>query len=232
VSRKTSNRITAVGALALALFLAVSAISERRRLSQAVAAPVADPTRPVEHPNAALEEVPATQPTTAPAPQSAAPPAPAPGNIASKTDDGKIHTISFQFLSSFTYGPKDGDTIVTNEDKAAPANDSIPDKIKALNGKRVGIQGFMIPLGIEAGKTKEFIVMAAIPGCFFCQPPQLNEFIVVTMKDGKAVEYKQGSPVLVVGKLAVGEERDGGEVTSIYRMEGEQVLEGAASVGP
>jgi hypothetical protein len=50
---------------------------------------------------------------------------------------------------------------------------------------------------------------------------------MVTMKDGKAVTYPGPAPVLVTGKLSVGEHREGDMVDSIYRMDADDVLEGA-----
>ncbi len=85
----------------------------------------------------------------------------------------------------------------------------------------------MIPLDMDSGKTSQFALVSVIPGCFYCQPPGLNEYVVVTMKDGKAADYPGATPVLVTGKFAVGEVRDGDVVTSLYRMDGEMVTEGA-----
>jgi hypothetical protein len=47
--------------------------------------------------------------------------------------------------------------------------------------------------------------------------PDVNQTLVVRMKAGQSAEYTS-TPIVVTGTLDVGEEREGGFVTSLYRL--------------
>jgi hypothetical protein len=92
----------------------------------------------------------------------------------------------------------------------------LPNELRALGGHQVGIPGFMLTLG-DPEAVREFILVESLWGCCFGSVPELNQTIVVRMRADQSAEYT-ATPLLVTGVLEVGEEREGGFVTSVYRL--------------
>jgi len=88
----------------------------------------------------------------------------------------------------------------------------VPEKILALSGKRVAIDGYMMPLAYEAGGAKKFLLMKNQYGCCFAQTPKVNEWIEVTMQDG-AVALSSTSRVAAHPRPPRGETLRGEEAT-------------------
>lgn len=114
--------------------------------------------------------------------------------------------LKFNLLGSWTY--TEGKT-------------PIPEKVRALDGKRVEITGFMMPIN-EPQRLTRFIVVQSLWGCCFGQTPAVNHVIVVTMEPGKVVNFYP-DPVRVTGVFSVGETREEGYLISIYRLVGDKV---------
>jgi len=119
----------------------------------------------------------------------------------------------------------DAKTTDTKTDEPKEPKHSIPDAIKALDKKKVAIKGYMMPIDFEDGGTNEFVLTRNIPSCFYCQPPQLNDWVEVKMKDGKRVPYIPDGIIELYGTLDVGEQREDGFIVNLYRMTGEKVVE-------
>jgi hypothetical protein len=134
-------------------------------------------------------------------------PAPAPAPV-----DDKPMLITFSKLA-FRYWPQ-------TKDKGA--RDPFPKEIRALNGKKVIMDGFMFPIDFEKGKVRSFILSNGMFGCCFGDAPSITETIKVYRSDGKLMPYQ--SMARVTGILEVGEEFDGdGYVDSVYRIKAEDV---------
>lgn len=78
---------------------------------------------------------------------------------------------------------------------------SIPERIKKLVGKQVGIAGYMYPTRKKRGITS-FMLIRDIQEEFSRQP--LFDSIVVTMKEGQTIDYTL-RPVRVTGTFSLGE---------------------------
>lgn len=98
---------------------------------------------------------------------------------------------------------------------------ALPGEVTALNGRSVGMPGFMLTLG-DTEDIREFILVESLWGCCFGAVPDVNQSILVRVKDGARADYT-AAPVLVTGVLEVGEQREGGYVASLYRIEGANV---------
>lgn len=98
----------------------------------------------------------------------------------------------------------------------------IPEKVRALDGKRVEIIGFMMPLSEPQNLTR-FIVVQSLWSCCFGQTPAVNHVVAVTMAPGKVVAFYP-EPVRVSGVFSVGETREEGYLVSVYRLLGDQVV--------
>jgi hypothetical protein len=93
----------------------------------------------------------------------------------------------------------------------------IPDAVKALDGTLVSIEGFMLPLDLNAQGVSQFMLNASIDMCYFGAPVRMNEWILVTMKGGTRAKFTHLA-LNVKGRLSVGEEMKNGRVASLYRL--------------
>jgi len=137
-----------------------------------------------------------------------------------------IVILSGRILSAQGYQPVDFNTL-SNYDYELPdpldpsakhPNNVIPATVKALNGKQVAIEGFMLPLDLTPAGVSQFLLNASIDMCYFGAPVRMNEWILVTMKDGKRASFTHLA-LTVKGRLEVGEVFRNGRVTSLYRLD-------------
>ncbi len=76
--------------------------------------------------------------------------------------------------------------------------------VEELNGQRVRIPGYLLPLEVSATKVTEFLLVPYIGACIHVPPPPPNQIIYV--KIGQNKSYKSKSlyePVWVTGVIAV-----------------------------
>lgn len=92
-----------------------------------------------------------------------------------------------------------------------------PRRIRALDGMRVRISGFMA-LGTPEG-VEEFSLMSDSCGCDGNTKP--HHFVLVQLTD----DTTRFTPdeIIVTGVLSVGEEEEDGFVTSLYRLQAESI---------
>jgi hypothetical protein len=100
----------------------------------------------------------------------------------------------------------------------------VPLSIQALDGKPVAMRGFMIAVELDESRVKKFLFLSVVPGCLYCNPPQLHEYIVVTLKPGAKAPAPSDDPILVKGTMHVREEVVEGVVASIYQMDADSVV--------
>jgi hypothetical protein len=129
--------------------------------------------------------------------------------------------LDFAILTS--YPMQLPDNLISNTNKAAWADEQvnamIPASIKGLDGKRVQIEGFMLPTTWDkAGKVSDFLLLANQISCCYGGPTQVHEFITIHVKE-KAVDANMESTVPVKGVLHVGAVRENGQLVGIYRLE-------------
>jgi hypothetical protein len=79
-----------------------------------------------------------------------------------KPVDDKPLMLTFSKLA-FRYWPQ-------TKDKGA--RDPFPKEIKALNGKKIIMDGFMFPIDFEKGKVRSFILSNGMFGCCFGDAPR------------------------------------------------------------
>jgi hypothetical protein len=98
-----------------------------------------------------------------------------------------------------------------------------PASIQTLHDKPVSVEGYMLPLKGEAGLITEFLLLKDQTQCCFGGPQNLSECVEVRMS-GKGVNAAIDIPVTVFGIFRLGEVRENGYLTGIYRMDGEQMV--------
>jgi hypothetical protein len=74
---------------------------------------------------------------------------------------------------------------------------SVPDELKALAGKPARVKGFLLPLH-EAAEGSQFFIAKSPGGCYFCNPPGVNEVVMVNVKGGQKLP-QTNLPVTVFG---------------------------------
>lgn len=122
--------------------------------------------------------------------------------------------INFGQLSDyFYYSPDPREPL----DPALVEKSTIPPDIKALNGRKVSIMGFMMPLDYDSDGSTEFVVNGNYDMCGFGRPAQINEWIMVKFT-GRGKVPNTHLPSIFFGTLEVGEEYRDGRVYSLYRM--------------
>jgi hypothetical protein len=164
-------------------------------------------TRPAR-PSAAGQSAPAIP--TAPAAKREPPPE------VKKRADG-FWEVSFANLASFAY-----EAPAADKPSSPAASAKIPEDVRALDGKRVRIAGYMMPLKLEAGLVTEFLLLRTSMLCCFGIMPEPNEWVVVKMK-GKGAAPAKDVPLHFYGTLRVGEIYDDKAFVGLYAMDGDKV---------
>jgi hypothetical protein len=104
-----------------------------------------------------------------------------------------------------------------------PFKSSIPATIRAHDGRKVAVNGFMIPYDMSTNVVKEFMLVASYDACGFGEmPARANDWVDVSVR-GKGTYFNDGQ-ITVTGILSVGEQFDAdGYLVSIYRLDAEAV---------
>lgn len=129
--------------------------------------------------------------------------------------------VGFDRLGAFPFITRD-----PADNPGAPADtgeSQIPAVIKKLNGKKVIVTGFMLPVKMDNGIMTEFLLMRDRSMCCYGFVPAVNQWIVVTMAKG-GVQPVMDVPVSFRGTLHVGAMFENGYMTAIYALDGEKMV--------
>ncbi|AHF90336.1 hypothetical protein OPIT5_09090 [Opitutaceae bacterium TAV5] len=153
--------------------------------------------------------------------------APAPVDLTPKkivVDGKEMFQLGFDKLSSFTYTLVDAGTGATPEEiEAHLKKDPVPAWVHLYDNQRVMLTGYMMPLQIENGRSKKFVMMRDVNTCCYGAVPNMNDYLVVTMA-GEGIEVVQDVPVDLVGVFHIDHRYEGGYVVSLFAMTGEKFL--------
>lgn len=176
-------------------------------------------------------------------PEGAAKPAPAAEKLPElKQDAAGYWVVDFRHLASFWFGRREADVEPRPGDDPRPdgsfpkpaesgvlamptepgQSGSIPPGIAALDGKRVRLSGYMLPIRMENGLVKDFLVLRNQMMCCFGRRPQPNEWVVVKMK-GRGVPSTMDTPLCFYGVLHVGEIFENHVFEGLYQLDGEKI---------
>lgn len=131
--------------------------------------------------------------------------------------------VGFDVLASFDFTPPTYEAAVA-DGQATPKNKGdaqIPERIKALHAQKVALTGFMLPIKMDQGLVKEFLLVKDPMMCCYGIMPKINEWVIVRMT-GKGVAPLMDVPISFEGKLLVGELYDNGYLTGLYLLEAEK----------
>jgi hypothetical protein len=81
-----------------------------------------------------------------------------------------------------------------------PGGDQPPRVVSDLNGKRVKLGGYVVPLDFEATTIKEFLLVPFVGACIHVPPPPANQIVYVKSETGFQIAG-QFDPVWVTGTI-------------------------------
>lgn len=81
-----------------------------------------------------------------------------------------------------------------------PGADLPPRTVAELDGKRVRIGGYVVPLDFEATTIKEFLLVPFVGACIHVPPPPANQIVYVKADEGIEITG-QFDPVWVTGTI-------------------------------
>ncbi len=136
-----------------------------------------------------------------------------------------VQAISFQSLSLLD-ADVDGllDLIfnpVGEDGQETETDFEFPESAQVLDGKRVAIVGYMIPLDWVQGEDRitSFMLVRDFAQCCFGGMPRPDEWIDVITPIGESAGFYAYRPIRVIGKLRVGLDRPtDAMVSSVYQM--------------
>ncbi|HWF19422.1 MAG TPA: DUF3299 domain-containing protein, partial [Verrucomicrobiae bacterium] len=130
--------------------------------------------------------------------------------------------VGFDKLASYNF--EVDDRPLTNSTTGADkANNQIPDRVKALDQKKVSIRGFMLPLKVSNGVVTEFLIMKDQSMCCYGTVPKITEWVSVKTPE-HGVKSIMDQPVIIEGTLHVGAMRENGYLIGIYQMDGDKLI--------
>jgi hypothetical protein len=137
------------------------------------------------------------------------------GAAASQPVDDTID-LTFKKLE-FDPGPKFAGVHLTSNMEV-----KLPPEILALDGKRVRITGFLVPILNVGGHIREFFITASQSSCCFGTAPRLFDFIDAAMPQGTDAKYT-GDPAVFEGVLHVRKTPAEDEWIPLFTMDAEYV---------
>jgi len=132
-------------------------------------------------------------------------------------DDGIPLEVTLAQLGSWPFAPPEGQDPDPDDWEA-----QIPDSMRALDGRRITIEGYITPIKVANRKVVRVLFTIGHFGCCFGAMPKMNEWIIIDMDEDVAMSHAPLDPVRFTGRLEVGglidEQR---YLYAIYRMQAE-----------
>ena len=138
---------------------------------------------------------------------------------------GEYLRVPFSFLGDYWLDEPDWRQLADSEYVGSLSYDTeIPDKVKQLDEKKVAITGFMLPIDVDEGKVKRFLLLKSTMSCCFGVAPRINEVIYVESSKKQKIQTVMDMPITVFGKLSVGQQfREDLMLMGVYQLELDEV---------
>lgn len=133
---------------------------------------------------------------------------------------GEYESLTFNTLTSYRIREPNWARL-DDPDYVAALNldEEIPPQIRALNGSKIEIEGFMLPLDGEFDNVRTFVLLKDQMACCFGAIPLLNEWVYVEVPQKKKIRSYQDVPISLRGTLHVGAKFEGDILVGIYHLE-------------
>jgi len=132
--------------------------------------------------------------------------------------------LPFDVLSGFKYDTYEVLDEVHGGRPLTKSDNVIPPHVKAYDGRKVLIEGYIMPLRIRKGLVTEFLLFRDQAACCFGDKAKMNHYMRVKVTD-KGFEPGSMMTHKVWGTLAVGEIYVQDYLTGIYQMTADRVEE-------
>ena len=142
---------------------------------------------------------------------------------ATRIENGYLE-VPFDVLSGFKYDTYEVLDEVHGGRPLTKSDDAIPPHIQAYHGRKVLIEGYIMPLRLKKGRVTEFLLFRDQAACCFGDKAKMNHYMRVKVTDQG---FEPGSTMThkVWGTLAVGEIYVQDYLTGIYQMTADRVEE-------
>ncbi len=123
---------------------------------------------------------------------------------------GDYYQLSFDVLAGFPAGTPDVSNNLSSATppRASSAKTDVPQSVRSLDGRKISVVGFMIPMATDQDGVSSFILAQSRMTCCYGLIPKLNQWIYVTMRPGKMTSQLMDVPITVYGTLGVGQQSD------------------------
>ncbi len=138
--------------------------------------------------------------------------------------DGHLD-VGFETLGGFAFKlTKTQATAIGAAEASALAavNAQIPDVIRQLDGRKVVVTGYMLPMKMDGALTTEFLLVANSLLCCYGVVPPMNQWATVKMQK-RGVAPQSDVPIQVFGTLRVQTRIENGALSAIYHLEAERM---------
>ena len=135
--------------------------------------------------------------------------------------DGHLEA-GFEFLGGYEFKltKAQAAAFAANDISALSAvNDQIPELVRKLDGQKVLVRGFMLPMKMDGALTTEFLLVANSMLCCYGVVPPMNQWITVKMAKG-GLKPQQDVPIEIFGSFRVEPRIENGALSAIYHLEG------------
>ena len=133
---------------------------------------------------------------------------------------GAYQSLTFNMLTSYPFREPNWAKM---DDPAYIASlkldEQISPQIQKMNGKKVEIQGFMLPLDMSEGNLRTFMLLKDQMACCYGNMPRLNEWVYVRVPKKKKINIHQDVLITLLGTLRVGAKFEREVLTGIYHLE-------------
>jgi hypothetical protein len=153
----------------------------------------------------------------APLPAAGTLPLPPVATVVSNGRDALV--LGFDVLAAFPYAVPE--MLPAGQEQSAPKQ-PIPAAVQAFSGKRAVVSGYMLPLQLQEGRARQFLLVRNQASCCYGVAPAMNEYVLVTMAN-EGVRPVMDVPITVVGTIKVGETYEEGLLVGIYQLDGEKI---------
>ena len=125
---------------------------------------------------------------------------------------GDLYQVDLKSLGNFPFNDMTGTL------------DNVPPHYRDLDGKRVALEGFMVPQNEAGDKVNAFQFVYNVQRCCFNGPPQVQERVFGSVPHGGTVDlYPQNEEIRVFGVLHVKPDKNpAGKVETLYTMDVER----------
>ena len=140
---------------------------------------------------------------------------------------GKYRKMSIQDISLEELGEEGREDLLDAmlyPDEYTEEERQFPEHIQAFHDTDVALRGYMIPSDQDGDAVLSFLAVGDLLACCFGTAPRSDQWVDVTMAEGKSCEYFAFVPIIIKGRFKIEViEDEAGYPAGCYRMTAESV---------